>query len=154
MEKARLQRRVEELGLQNVRFLPFVSKEKYPELVAAADVGLVTLKKSMKTPVVPSKILGYMAAGKPYVASLNPESDAIAIVKNAGCGIVVPAEEPKALADAVRWLFQSQEIARAMGDRGRHYAEEHFSKCAALDRYEQLLQNCLIPKIKEAKKYG
>lgn len=146
IEKQRLQSKVKKMNLKNVQFLPFVSKDRYPELVAASDVGLVTLRKSMKTPVVPSKILGYMAAGKPCVASLNPESDAISIVKNAGCGIVVPAEDPKALADAVKWLFQSQKVAREMGDRGRHYAEEHFSKCAALDRYEQLLSNCFIQK--------
>jgi len=144
VEKARLVRRVDELGLRNVRFLPFVSKEKYPELVAAADVGLVTLKKSMKTPVVPSKILGYMAAGRPCVASLNHESDANAIVKNAGCGITVPAGDPELLADAIRRLFQSQESLREMGHRGRQYAEVHFPKCVALDRYEQLLKSCLI----------
>ena len=147
VEKPRLQSQVKEWGLQNVQFLPFVSKEAYPELVAASDIGLITLKKTMRTPVVPSKVLGYMAAGKPCVLSVNPESDAISIVKNAECGIVVHAGDPSALAEAIRFLSQGKGDACEMGPRGRVYAEKHFSKCVALDRYEKLLQDLLVPPI-------
>lgn len=63
-ERAAIERRRDELRLTNLRLLPFVSREEYPALVAACDVGLVTLKKTMKTPVVPSKLPTYMASGR------------------------------------------------------------------------------------------
>lgn len=141
VEKPMLMEKARKLSLQNVKFLPFVSKEDYPGLVAAADVGLVTLKQSMRTPVVPSKILGYMAASKPFVASLNPESDANRMIEESGCGVSVPPGEPLAMARAIEQLFRSTDVARGMGVRGRAYAEHHFSKVKAIDRYDSLLSN-------------
>lgn len=138
VEKARLEKKVQQLGLTNVRFFPFVSKQEYPHLVAASNVGLVTLKKSMKTPVVPSKILGYMAGGKPVVASLNQESDGIAIIEQSQCGVNAPAETPGALAQAIEQLYHSRGQAQTMGQNGRAFAVQHFSKEIGLNHYEAL----------------
>jgi glycosyltransferase involved in cell wall biosynthesis len=139
-EKKSLVEKSQSLGLTNIKFLPFVSKEEYPSWVNASDVGLVTLKSSMKTPVVPSKILGYMAAGKPILASLNQESDGIKIVEKANCGINVPAGNPAAMADAILKLLANQKETQAMGQHGRSYAEEHFSIDACIDEYEEIFR--------------
>ena len=139
-EKKSLVKRSQSLGLTNIKFLPFVSKEEYPSWVNASDVGLVTLKSSMKTPVVPSKILGYMAAGKPILASLNPESDGIQIVEEARCGINVPPGNPSAMADAILKLSVDGGQTKAMGEQGRSYAEEHFSIDACIDEYEEIFR--------------
>ncbi|HSW38678.1 MAG TPA: glycosyltransferase family 4 protein, partial [Acidobacteriota bacterium] len=64
-EKERLVTRAKESGLKNVIFHPFVSKEEYGKLLKEVDCGLVCLTSKNKTPVVPGKILGYMAAGIP-----------------------------------------------------------------------------------------
>ncbi len=141
--KPALLRKVETLGLTNVKFLPWVSPEEYPQLVAGIDVGLVTLKKGMKTPVVPSKLLGYMAAGKPVVASLNRESDAIPILETARCGVTVPPGDPKAMAGAIGQLYRSSSRRQDMGKRGRAYAALHFPKTKAIHDYESVLENCL-----------
>ena len=142
VEKAALMRKAQAAGIGNVRFMNWVSQEAYPELVAAVDVGLVTLRKSMKTPVVPSKLLGYMAAGKPVVSSLNSESDAIPIIDESGCGFNVDVESPDAMAEAIEKLWKSPESARGMGERGRAYALAHFSRTRAVDDYEWILRNC------------
>jgi glycosyltransferase involved in cell wall biosynthesis len=139
-EKKSLVKRSQSLGLTNIKFLPFVSKEEYPSWVNASDVGLVTLKSSMKTPVVPSKILGYMAAGKPILASLNPESDGIQIIKKARCGVNVPPGNPSAMADAILKLSVDGGQTKAMGEQGRSYAEEHFSIDACIDKYEEIFR--------------
>ena len=139
-ERAGVERRVAELGLTNVRLLPFVSREDYPALVAAADVGLVTLKKTMKTPVVPSKLATYMAAGRPVIASLNPESDACALVREADCGVLVRPGDAVAMAAAIRQLFAQPQQAAELGARGRAYARAHLARAVCTAQYEALLQ--------------
>jgi glycosyltransferase involved in cell wall biosynthesis len=139
-ERAGVERRVRELGLNNVRLLPFVSREDYPALVAASNVGLVTLKKTMKTPVVPSKLATYLAAARPVIAGLNPESDACALIREADCGVLVPPGEAEGLAAAVRRLLENPQQAADLGARGRAYARAHLARRVCTAQYEQLLQ--------------
>ncbi|MGH9789112.1 MAG: glycosyltransferase family 4 protein [Candidatus Acidiferrales bacterium] len=142
-ERAGVERRVQELGLKNVRLLPFVSRAEYPALVAASGVGLVTLKKTMKTPVVPSKLATYMAAARPVLASLNPESDACALIRQADCGLLVPPGDAEALAGAVRRLLEHPQQAADLGARGREYARAHLARPACIAQYEELLHKVL-----------
>jgi glycosyltransferase involved in cell wall biosynthesis len=141
-ERAGVGRRVRELGLNNVRLLPFVSREDYPALVAASNVGLVTLKKTMKTPVVPSKLATYMAAARPAIASLNPESDACALIREADCGLLVPPGDAEALAVAVRRLLEHPQQAADLGARGRDFARAHLARPVCTAQYESLLARC------------
>lgn len=141
-ERAAIEQRVREGRLTNVRLLPFVPREDYPALVAACDVGLVTLKKTMKTPVVPSKLPTYMASGRPVIASVNQESDTRAIVRQADCGLLVPPGDPEALATAICRLVDNRAWARALGSNGRAFAVEHFARAACVSKYETLLADC------------
>src|SRR5207248_350016 len=83
VEKERLRAKARSLGLENIRFMPAVSSAQYPEVVASADLCLATLQKSLLCPVVPSKLLGYMAAGRPIVASFPEGGDAPCVVREA-----------------------------------------------------------------------
>lgn len=129
----------EKYGLSNLILHPFVSLEKYPELVGLCDVGLVTLKKSMKTPVVPSKILGYMAAGRPIIGSLNIESEANDIIKASGCGWSEEINCPRDMADAIVKLYRNPELKERMGRMGREYVSANYSMEKSLLAYEDLL---------------
>ena len=140
--KAGLEAQVQQKRLANVLFKPFVKPADYRSLLAEVDAGFLTLSPEVRTPVVPSKLLGYMAAGKPYVAALNPESDAVAITHDSGAGLCVPAGDAQAFAQAVQTLYADQDRGRAMGRRGREYAQAHFSKEVCLARYEALLLSC------------
>jgi glycosyltransferase involved in cell wall biosynthesis len=64
-EKERLQQIAKDKNLNNVRFEGFISRDTYPDLLNACDIGLVCLSPQNQTPVVPGKILGHMAAGLP-----------------------------------------------------------------------------------------
>jgi len=149
-ERAGVERRVGELKLANVRLLPFVPREEYPALVAACDVGLVTLKKTMKTPVVPSKLPTYMASARPVIVSVNPESDAAALVRAADCGLLVPPGEPEAMAAGIRALLNDPARAAALGARGREYALQHLSRRPCIDEVERLLAACAAGRASEA----
>jgi glycosyltransferase involved in cell wall biosynthesis len=128
-------------GLSNVVFHPFVEPGRYVRWLRAMDAGIVTLRADMKTPVVPSKILGFMAAGRPYVALLPRESDAWGITAEARCGRIVPPGDPQAAARAIEQLASDRARSRAMGRRGETYCRQHFSRDACIDKYDSILHS-------------
>jgi len=140
VEKARLQLKAKEMELKNVKFLPMQPREKYPSILHASDIGLVTLYADVKTPVVPSKIQSIMAAGRPVVASLSLSGDAPKLISEAGCGLCVPPENPQALAGAILTLYRDPALREEMGRNGRRYVEEDLSLEACTKRYEELIK--------------
>jgi glycosyltransferase involved in cell wall biosynthesis len=136
VEKPRLLQMAE--GMKNIRFLPMLPKEEYIELLHASDVGLVTLRAAVKTPVVPSKILSIMAAGRAVVASLPPGGDAPKLIREADCGLCVPPEDGAALAHAVLTLAQDPEHAARLGRNGRECAVQNLTVEVCVSRYEQV----------------
>ena len=141
MEKPRLQRLAHDRGLENVVFKPFVSKSAYSQLVNEVDVGMVTLSPRNRTPVVPGKILGYMAAAKPVLAFLNRESDGHRLVAEAGCGVSVYSDAPiEELVAATRMLLERKSELETLGRSGYSYVVEHFDKSVCVDTIESYLR--------------
>jgi glycosyltransferase involved in cell wall biosynthesis len=127
----------EQRGIPNVRFLPQVPLEETPPLLAASDALLVPLSKheTFRT-FVPSKLIDFMAVGRPVILSAAGEAEDI--VERAGSGIVVPPEDPRALADGITWLRAHPDDAREMGERGRVFARKRLRSSQA-ERLEELL---------------
>lgn len=140
VEKDRLVRKTAALNLVNVRFLPFVDKDAYPKVVAASDLCLATLQKTLLCPVVPSKILGYMAAGRPVVASFPLGGDAPAVIRNADCGICVDPGDPGQLSRAVLRVYESRAAATAWGNNGRQFVVEHHDREKCFQQYNHLFR--------------
>jgi glycosyltransferase involved in cell wall biosynthesis/ribosomal protein S18 acetylase RimI-like enzyme len=138
VEKKRLMKQAE--GLPNVRFLPMQTKAVYPQVLAASNVSLVTLRPEVATPTFPSKICTIMAAGRPIVASIPPIEDAPRLITETDCGLVVPAADPKALADAVLTLKNDEERVRQMGLNGRMYVEKYLARSICVRQNEELFQ--------------
>jgi glycosyltransferase involved in cell wall biosynthesis len=143
VEKPRLQQKVQELHLDKVHFLPMQPKEEYPKVLAASDLCLVTLRKEVKTPVVPSKILSIMAAGRPVLASLSLEGDAPRLLAEARSGICLAPENPQGLAEAILKFSQNPRLGEQMGANGRRYAVRHLSLEACLEQLEQLFEETI-----------
>jgi glycosyltransferase involved in cell wall biosynthesis len=139
VEKARLQEKARALDLANVRFMPVVTSEQYPEVVASADLCLATLQRSLLCPVVPSKLLGYMAAGRPIVAGFPEGGDAPRVIREAGCGLSVPAGEPERMAQAILEASDNPDEWRARGERGRRFVEANHDRQRAMALYDSLL---------------
>lgn len=119
-------------GLPNVRFLPFFPASKIPSVLASADAHIVTVKHGLEGVVVPSKIYGILAAGKP-VLGLAPEfSETENIVREAKCGYVdCPYDGVEDLADFVRELSNDPLRLRQMG-------EAALAAAPAYDRVKEL----------------
>jgi len=137
-EKAKTEEHARRLGLRNILFLPMQSWSKYPEVLAASDISMINLNEKLTTPVVPSKLLNIMAAGRPVVASFPLNGDAPKIVAEAGCGLFVEAGDSEGLAKAILTLYHNPDLAREMGHRGRLYAEQHFSRESCIAKYEEI----------------
>lgn len=145
LEKERLVQKSRDLSLGNVRWLPMLPRERYPRLLEASDVCLTTLHANVKTPVVPSKILSAMAAGRPVIASLDGSGDAPKLIARAKAGYALPPEDPAALASTLSSLADQPETCTRLGENGRAFAEEHLSPRGMVKEYERLFAQIMAP---------
>lgn len=118
---------IEHLGLRNILLPGRFPPQYMPAFYAAASVLLVSLRNEpIFSYTVPSKVQGYLAAGRPIIASLNGEG--ARIVKESGAGLTCPSGDPEALAQAVQALMdKSTEEQAALGEAGRLYFQAHFA---------------------------
>jgi glycosyltransferase involved in cell wall biosynthesis len=136
-------KKAEEIQLNNIKFLPPQPKEIYPSILYASDICLVTLDKSVKTPVVPAKLLNIMASGRPVVASMNLKGDAPKIIRDAECGYCVEADDADGFSKAILKLYNNPKLRDEFGMNGRKYVVEHFSRKVCIEKYEKLfLRTC------------
>ncbi len=144
-ERARqqLQECCDNYQADNVTLLPLVPREKLPEMLSSADVGLVIQKKTVTAFNLPSKIPVILASGRPIIASVPDTGTAMKVVKESGGGIVVTPEDSEALAQAILELYENPDKLQQLGEKGRKYAEENFGSKSALDSYEALFAEIL-----------
>ncbi|HUS46214.1 MAG TPA: glycosyltransferase family 4 protein [Phycisphaerae bacterium] len=137
--KDRIERLAARLGLANIRFLPFQPAEVLSHMMATADVGLVTLLPDAGKTSVPSKILGYLAAGRAVIASVDEDSETARVLREGQCGLVVPTQDGAALAAAVRQMADNPEAAQRMGRSARRCLLERFARDRCTKQYEEML---------------
>jgi colanic acid biosynthesis glycosyl transferase WcaI len=128
-----------------VRFLEYQPQEQLAEALSTADVHVVGLARGLAGYVVPSRIYGVLAAGRPVIAAVEAEAETAQLVREAGCGVVVPPAEPEALAAAIRSAYEGQYDLDAMGGRGREYAVARADRREAVERYRRLLDEVRRP---------
>jgi glycosyltransferase involved in cell wall biosynthesis len=138
-EKERLQQIAKEKNLKNVQFEGFISRDVYPDLLSICSIGLVCLSPQNKTPVVPGKILGHMAAGLPVAAFLHTASDGHDLIKEAGCGVSANSADLTLSEQAFRQLMHNSEQLSVLGKAGKEYAVKNFAKDICVTQLEQML---------------
>ena len=94
-------------NIPNVRFLPFFPGNKVSSVLAAADAHLITVKRGLEGVVVPSKMYGILAAGKPIVAVASRECDVVSLGESKGFSVSADPDNPAAFAQLVRQLAQN-----------------------------------------------
>ena len=139
----RLQRYCKKHSVDNVTLLPFEPREKLPEMLAAADVGLVVQKKNVLDFNMPSKIQVLLASGRAIIGSVPSTGTAASALRKSNAGVIVEPENPQALADAIVKLYQDKQTTERLGRKGRLYAEQNYAFESALDKYEQLFVSVL-----------
>lgn len=130
---------VAQLGASAVRFLPYQPRELLSQSLSSADLHFVGLARGLAGYVVPSRLYGILAAGRPVLVSADEESETAQLVRTVGCGVVVPPGEPEQVATAIRSLAGGEHDLAEMGRRGRAYVETEAGRDAAFGRYRSLL---------------
>ncbi len=138
-DRPRLEALAREKKLGNVLFKPFVSAREYPALVKEMDVCIATLTSKNTTPAVPAKLMGYMAAARPVVLAVHTESDALRIVCEAKCGFTAVSDDRTAVVKAFRAAYDARATLTTLGENGRRYLGEHFSKEKLVAEWDQTL---------------
>lgn len=133
----RIQRRAAELNLENVRFLPLLDEAEFRGLLAASNLCLVTQQKGVSEIAFPSKIVTYLAAGRPMIASVNPDSEVARIAQESGACKVAEAENPEALVSAIQ-AIRAGDLVQA-GENARVYASQRWSSARILGHLERTL---------------
>jgi glycosyltransferase involved in cell wall biosynthesis len=123
----------------NVRFLPFRPAEQIPHVMMAGDVHIVTVRRGLEGIVVPSKLYSILAAGRPVLAVADPESDAVRIVRESGCGISADPDDPLAVAAAIRRLRDDSAQLQEMGRRARETAEK-YARVNELEKFAGIME--------------
>jgi glycosyltransferase involved in cell wall biosynthesis len=138
-EKKNLIALKEELGLRNVRFVPGQAKAGVRAFYHTASVGLVPLRDvPLFSGFIPSKMFELMACGVPIVGSVRGEP--ARILEESGSALLVPPEDPAALAEAILALYADPDRRRQMSAAGRAFVEAHYDRRKLAVQYEELLR--------------
>ncbi len=141
LELQRLQQHASRCEASNILLLPFAKRQHLPEMLAAADVGLVVQKQNVISFNMPSKIQLLLASGRAIIGSVPANGTAAKAILQSGGGIVVAPELPDALAEAIIELYANPALVAMLGDLGRKFAVKRYSFEQALDQYEELFSN-------------
>jgi colanic acid biosynthesis glycosyl transferase WcaI len=112
--------------------MPLQPFERLGELLCMADVHLLPQSSQAQDLVLPSKLSGMLASGRPVIATCHPGTELDAVVTN--CGLVVPPEDSEAVVRAVCTLAGDAALRARLGRAARLYAETHFERDAVLSR--------------------
>ncbi|WP_242524103.1 glycosyltransferase [Methylacidiphilum caldifontis] len=142
-DRPRLEEKAQSLSLPCLKFIPLLSKEEYIGLLSAIDICLVTQKKEVGDIVFPSKVMTYLSAAKPVICAVNNNSEVAKVIMEANAGIVVPAEDSKAMAEAVETLSKDEQLRQRLGQEGRAYALGRWQKQKVLEEMEKTIADLL-----------
>ncbi|MBN1318945.1 MAG: glycosyltransferase family 4 protein [Anaerolineales bacterium] len=145
IEYEQLVQQARQASLDNVLFLGSRPQNQAAAYSAFADVLLMHLKANPEYAItIPSKTYAYLATGRPILAAMC--GDAADLIQKHNAGLVVPPENPRALADAVRQLYKmSVQERNKMGLSGREAFLNSFTRQIIVDRYEQLFEHVSTP---------
>jgi colanic acid biosynthesis glycosyl transferase WcaI len=137
-ERGALEEAIRQRDLRNIRLLPLQPEDSLAEMYSAADLLLLHQKAAVVESVIPSKLLTYMAAGRPVLAAVSNKSETARYVERAKCGRIIHSEDPMALVEAALSLRADGALREKLGSNGRAYVLEHFTKDKILREYELL----------------
>lgn len=126
-------------GVPNLRFVGYQPAERLPEVLATGDIHVVLLRAGLGGVSVPSKTYSSLAAGRPVVAAIDPDTEVPRLIDAANAGISVPPDDAEAFIGAIRALADDPDRRRTHGSYGRRWVIANASPSAVGAAYAQLL---------------
>jgi colanic acid biosynthesis glycosyl transferase WcaI len=122
------------VNFPNVKFLDLQPLAHLSDLLCMADIHLLPQRADAADLVMPSKLTGMLASGRPVVTTAHKGTELANLVKD--CGLVVPPEQSQAFAEAIMKLASDADLRETLGSAGRAYAESYLDKNTILRRFE------------------
>jgi glycosyltransferase involved in cell wall biosynthesis len=143
-KKGKIQEMASSMNLENVIFLPFQSLERLAESLSMANVSLMGIYPKNEGVIMPSKLYGLLAIGKPIICVSDPTSEVVEILEKSGAGLHSAIDDPKELAQKIIELMDNPEKTRKMGLNGRTYFLENYERKNLTKQWEEVLKKILI----------
>jgi glycosyltransferase involved in cell wall biosynthesis len=143
IKKEYIRKRAEKKGLNNILFFPYQARDKLTYSLGIADVSLVSLDEGFAGMVVPSKMYGILASGRPMIGIIGRESEINEIIREGRCGRIVKIGDGKTLSGAIIEYYKNPQKCREEGMNGRKYFEENFDRKIATEKYIKVIEETL-----------
>ncbi len=127
---------------RNIRFLPFFPASKIPSVLAAPDAHVITVKRGLEGVVVPSKMYGILAAGKPIIAVAPEETDAASLGAKFGFAVSADPDDPEKIAAAIRSLAMDLEKVQSMGRAAKAVAPD-YDRVKELQKFVKIIEGAV-----------
>ncbi len=139
----RLQEQQDHAPIPSLALLPLQPIERFPEMLASADVLVALIEPQAAGYSVPSKVLSYLCAGRPILLSIPRDNLAARIVAEAEAGIIVDPGDHAAFLAAAKRLKENADLRKRLGANARRYAEQAFDIERIADRFEEVFAKAL-----------
>jgi glycosyltransferase involved in cell wall biosynthesis len=139
-ERARVQLQCARQGLDNVLFLPEVDPQQLRGVLRACDIGLISLDRRLRSHNIPGKLLSYLEAGLPVLASINPGNDLGQLIENGRAGRVVWNGEDQRFHQAAIQMIADKEGRSRMAEAARDLCRSAFSSNAVARQIVETVQ--------------
>jgi colanic acid biosynthesis glycosyl transferase WcaI len=148
IEKERLKKKTEQMGLNNVFFLPRMRYKEVGKILSLADILLVHLKDDPLFRItIPSKTQAYMAFGKPILMAVSGDAADLIIESKAGC--VCKPENDESLAYTIKKLYNmTSEERNKIGNNGKQFYQKNLSIEAGTKKFAEIFNSTVSKKSK------
>lgn len=138
IRKAELIQSVEDQKMENVLFLPYQPREKVAEMMAASDVGVVSLNTTSSSFSFPSKTFTIMASGRPVLAITPMKSEIAGLIQSTACGINIPIGQVDLLVKTILSMYKDPITNELMGRNGRAIMVNNYSRKVCINQIYKL----------------
>ena len=129
-------------NLTNIKFLDYMPREDYEQILMTADLGLISIDEKYKVPTCPSKIIGYMAMKKPVLAMFNEGNDYGEYYMGGNtCGLWSTGLDHEKMFANFDWFYTHPEERKQMGEAGYAYYKKNFDVKVVCEELCKQLQN-------------
>ncbi len=137
----RLQQLLRKEGLTSFIFKQHQPRDQLSDTLGAADVHWLSLRPELEGLIVPSKLYGVLAAGRPIFAVCDFDGEVSRVVRKHGCGVVIQPGDFLGLASAIEMLASNDKMRAEMGQRARSASEQVFSRQTSLGLWSELISS-------------
>lgn len=126
----------EELGCDNITWMPFQPKETLKDSLSCCHMAIISQRQAVKGVAVPCKVYGILASGRPILALVPKNSEVAMVVAEEQCGVTAEPDDPEGIAAAIREFANSPDQIVDMGQNSFNAFMEKYTLESAVENFE------------------